>query len=116
MARRAFFPGEWGDVPPQERTGRPYFEYTGAIKPPPPVLPHTSFGRSYCNGKCRCGVATCHVGSTDKPVLLDWASVDDGAYVLELDEHRKPMAAPYEERFHDGWARYQLHVCAKEAP
>jgi hypothetical protein len=108
---RQYFPGEWNDLPPENKRGRPYFGFTGALKPPLPVHPHTSFGRSVCNGKCRCGVATSHVSGVVGTVLLEWAAVEDGAYVLELSEHRTPMAVPHDPQHHDGWARYRLHVC-----
>jgi len=110
-SQRQYFPGEWADLPGGGGDRASYYANVPDIKPPPPVLPHTSFGRSYCNGKC-CGVATCIViGTDEKAIRLDWAAADDGAYVLELDRHRQPMAAKYEERFHEGWARYREHVC-----
>jgi hypothetical protein len=108
---RQYFPGEWADTPPTVRDRASQYAPVPPLKPPPPVAPHTSFGRSVCNGKC-CGVATCIViGTDEKAIRLEWAQTEDGAYVLELDRHRQPMAAPYEERWHDGWARYREHVC-----
>lgn len=114
MKPRTIAPGEWGDMPSRPSDRGSYFAPIPVTKPAPPVHPHTSFGRSYCNGRC-CGKPTCHVtGADGKPVRLEYEKSDDGAYVLELDEHRKPMAAPYDEKFHDGWARYALHVCKAE--
>lgn len=108
-------PGQWGEVPerPRRDRGLPI----GAIVPPAPVKAHTPFGRSVCNSFCSCKKAVGLVGSALGSIWIEPVPSPDGAFVLEMDEHRKPVAVAYDAAIHAGWLRYAEHVCAaKEAP
>jgi hypothetical protein len=110
LSRRPFDPGAWGEADFRRRANR----YPVVAVKHEPVAPHTRWhGAGVCNSSCRCGVmvgiVTSHVpGQTS---CLEPFPSDDGAFVLELSEHRTSLAVPYDPEIHAGWTRYAEHVC-----
>jgi hypothetical protein len=112
---RPIEPGVWREAPEGRKTDRGY--PVGPIKYEP-VAPHTPwYGGGVCNASC-CGVMVGIVTTDgpDSPIGLEPFPSPDGAFVLELSEHRTSLAVSYDPAIHAGWKRYAAHVCKPKEP